>query len=116
MASPHRAIPQSEHGVKMKAGLAIVSLRHISRQAEDLALLADGDRLVGLCREVEPADLGFGEGADCQNRGSANASRIGEFGDRLEGLFVLIQNKHKGPLCAAGDGFRFHEMLPKKSG
>ena len=57
VAAAHRAILQAKHRVEVKAGLAVIALRHIADQAEDFALLADSDPLVAFSREVEPANL-----------------------------------------------------------
>jgi hypothetical protein len=59
MATTDTAVLQAENGVKMKAGLAVIALRQIPEQAQDLALLGDGDNPICLGGEIEPADLGL---------------------------------------------------------
>jgi hypothetical protein len=56
-------------------------------------LLADADRPVGFGREVEPADFGFGKGADRRHRGATDALFIGEIGDGLEGFLALVEDQ-----------------------
>jgi hypothetical protein len=70
VAAAHRAILQTKHRVEVKAGLAVIALRHIADQAEDFALLVDSDPLVAFSREVEPANLGMRDGTVALNASS----------------------------------------------
>src|SRR5258705_9165309 len=72
VAAAHRAILQAKHRVEVKAGLAVIALRHIADQAEDFALLADSDPLVAFSREAEPANLGMRECTDRSHRAAAD--------------------------------------------
>src|ERR1700731_2676448 len=76
-----RAVTQTEDSVKMKTGFAIIPLRNVTHQTQDFTLLTDGKRLVALCFNIKPANLGMFECADRCNRGAANVFLIGEFGD-----------------------------------
>jgi hypothetical protein len=81
MASAHGAVPEPKYRVKVEACLAVVAFRDVPEQAENFALLADDDRPVGFGGEVEPADPGFGKGADRRHRGATDALLVSEVGD-----------------------------------
>jgi hypothetical protein len=100
VAATNRAVLQPKDRVKMQARIAIVASRNVAQQAQHLALLADFDRPVFLCGEIEPADLRRGESADRRYRRTIEPLLVGEFRDRVEGLLVPIQNQNKDALRA----------------
>jgi hypothetical protein len=55
VTSPHAAVTESEHGMEVQAGLAVVSLRDVAEQTQYFALLIDGDRRVSFGREIKPS-------------------------------------------------------------
>jgi hypothetical protein len=68
VAAAGRAVGEPEHDVDMKAGLAVIADGDVPDRTEDLALLIDLDPAVALRGDVEPADGGPLEGADCRQR------------------------------------------------
>jgi hypothetical protein len=110
VSASHRAVTQPEDGMKMQTCFAVIPLRNVADQTQDLALLTDRNRLVALCFDIEPANPGMFEGADRSDRGAADFFLIREFRYASEGLFRRIQdqdNVRSRPSTTTFDFIRF---------
>src|SRR5437868_5396451 len=111
VSAAHGTVLQAKYSVKVQAGPAVIALRDVAHQAEDLALFVDIDRLVFLGREIEPTDLGFRKGSDGRYRSAVDALLFGKVDDGLEGFLALVEDQNEHALGAACNGFRFHVNL-----
>ena len=78
--------------MNMQAGLAIVTDGNVADRAQNLALLADLDLLVGLPRDVKLADGRVAERADRGQGRGRNAIHAREGLEAREGFVAVVQN------------------------
>jgi hypothetical protein len=116
VAAAHRAILQAKHRVEVKAGLAVIALRHIADQAEDFALLADSDPLVAFSREVEPANLGVAKAPIAVTAAPLTCSLFAKSVMALNASSPWSRTRTKVRSEPTGDGFCFHLLFPERLG
>src|SRR4029077_9887106 len=91
-----RAVGQPEDDVNVKAGLTVVSDRHVSDRAQYLTLLSDLNLFVSLLFKIEPSDRRLFESADGCQRGCPKLGVVREFRQRGDRLFSGVQNGDTG--------------------
>src|SRR5258706_11064602 len=104
MPAACRAVGQPENNMNVKACLAVVADGDVPDCAQDFALFGDFDFLVNLILEIEPADCGFLEGADCCQGGSGNSNVVSEFRQCYERFFAGFQDDDAG-FCSRVDRY-----------
>src|SRR5476649_689843 len=96
MAAAHRPVLEPEHGMHMKARLAVVASGDVTQKTQAFALVLDLDRAIGLVLEIEPTDGRTLERAQGGQRRAIERGLGGEGADRAERLVARVQNEYKG--------------------